>query len=204
MCLSARSMKLGIASVVLLFWPMVAAAAESAAEKAEQESLFSGDLGNVFWTVLIFAGLLIVLGAYAWRPMLDALNRREEFIRQTVENARKERSEAERTLAEYRGLMARSKQEAQALIDQGRKDAEELRQRLHQQAQAESEQIIQRARQEISLSKQSALQELKSVAADLSVNVAGKIIARSLSAADQQRLVDESLKQLIESGSGRS
>ncbi len=72
---------------------------------------------------------------------------------------------------------------------------------LHQQAQTEAEQIIARAKQEISLTKQAALQELQGVAADLSVEVAGKILRRDLSASDQQRLVEESLAQLVQSGS---
>jgi F-type H+-transporting ATPase subunit b len=165
----------------------------------EEPGLFTGDIGNVIWTVLIFVLLLMVLGKYAWRPLLDALNRREQFIRDTLDNARKERNEAERALAEYRGLIAKSKSEAQAIIDQGRKDAEVARQQLHQQAQSESEQMIARARQEISLTKQSALHELQNVAADLSVNVASKIIQRNLSVGDQQHLVEESLRQLANS-----
>lgn len=203
MGVSARSIKVLVAGAMLATWPAIAAAAEHVAE-GEQPGLFSGDLGNVFWTLLIFVGLLVVLGKYAWRPMLDALNRREQFIRQTLETAEKDRAEAERMMAEYRHMMARSKQEAQALIDQGRQDAETVRQRLHQQAQVESEQMIARARQEIQLAKQSALQDLQNVAADLSVNVASKIIQRNLSGADQQRLVEESLKQLVESGNGKA
>lgn len=169
----------------------------------EPPGLFTGDIGNVLWTGLIFLLLLVVLGKFAWRPMLDALNRREQFIRDTLDNARKERSQAERALAEYRELIAKSKAEAQSILDQGRKDAETARQRLHAQAQSEAEQMIQRARQDISLTKQSALQELQNVAADLSVNVASKIIQRNLTPGDQQRLVEESLKQLVQSGNGK-
>jgi F-type H+-transporting ATPase subunit b len=198
MGVSARSIRVLVAGAVLAIWPAIAAAAEHAAE-GEQPGLFSGDLGNVFWTVLIFVGLLVVLGKYAWRPMLDALNRREQFIRQTLDTARKDRAEAEQLMAEHRQVMARSKQEAQAIVDQGRQDAETVRQKLHQQAQTEAEQMISRARQEIELAKQTALQELQGVAADLSVNVASKLIQRNLSSDDQQRLVEESLKQLVQS-----
>ncbi len=162
----------------------------------EKPGLFSGDTGNIIWTAIIFAGLLLVLGKYAWRPMLDALNRREQFIRQTLETAQKDRAEAERMMAEYRQMIDKSKQEAQAIIEQGRQDAETARQRLHQQAQGEAGQMIGRAKQEIQLAKQSALQDLQNLAADLSVNVASKIIQRNVTAADQQRLVEESLKQL--------
>ncbi len=177
-------------------------AAQGAAEGHEQPSLFAGDLGNVIWTAVIFLILLIVLGKYTWRPMLDALGRREQFIRQTIEAARKDRAEAERMMAEYRQMMAKSKQEAQAIVDQGRQDAEAARQRLAQQAQQEAEQMIGRAKQEIQLAKQSALQDLQNVAADLSVNVASKILQRNLTAADQQRLVEESIKDLVKSNGG--
>ena len=205
---SARSIRAWAAGPVVALGCGIARAAEHAAEAAEhagdrgEQSLFAGDFGNVFWTVLIFVGLLFVLGKYAWRPMLEALNRREQFIRETVEGARRERAEAEKMLAEYRQMIARSRQEAQAIIDQGRQDAETMRQRLHEQARKESEQMIERARQEIALTKQSALQELQTVAADLSVDVARKIIQRNLSVSDQQRLVEESLKQLARGNGG--
>jgi F-type H+-transporting ATPase subunit b len=190
-----------MAAGLLLAMPAIAQAAEAAhgADGHEQPSLFAGDLGNVIWTIVIFLILLFILGRYTWRPMLDALNRREEFVRQTIESAQKDRAEAERIMAEYRQMMARSKQEAQAIIDQGKQDAEMARQRLHQQAQSEAEQMIDRAKQEIQLAKQSAMQDLQNVAADLSINVASKIIQRNVTATDQQRLVEESLKQLAES-----
>lgn len=178
------------------------AEAAEAAGGHEEPGLFTGDIGNVIWTVVIFLLLLAVLSKYAWRPMLDALQRREQFIRETLETARKEREEAARRLAEYQEMMARSKQEAQAILEQGRRDAEQVRQRLHQQAQSEADQMIGRAKQEITLAKQSALQDLQNVAADLSVNVASKIIQRNLSVPDQQRLVEESLKQLVKSNGG--
>jgi F-type H+-transporting ATPase subunit b len=202
MGVSARRIEAWIGAVLGMAWPGIAAAAESAGDQ-QQETLFSGDLGNVFWTGLIFVGLLVVLGKYAWRPMLDALNRREQFIRETIQTAQKDRAEAERLMAEYRQMMARSNQEAQAIIERGRQDAEVVRQQLHKQAQAEADQMIERARQEIGLTRQSALQDLQNLAADLSVEVAGKIIQRSLTDADQQRLVAESLKELAATDNGR-
>jgi F-type H+-transporting ATPase subunit b len=202
MGVSARRIEAWIGAVLGMAWPGIAAAAESAGDQ-QQETLFSGDLGNVFWTGLIFVGLLVVLGKYAWRPMLDALNRREQFIRETIQTAQKDRAEAERLMAEYRQMMARSNQEAQAIIERGRQDAEVVRQQLHKQAQAEADQMIERARQEIGLTRQSALQDLQNLAADLSVEVAGKIIQRSLTDADQERLVAESLKELAATGNGR-
>jgi F-type H+-transporting ATPase subunit b len=202
MGVSARRIEAWIGAVLGMAWPGIAAAAESAGDQ-QQETLFSGDLGNVFWTGLIFVGLLVVLGKYAWRPMLDALNRREQFIRETIQTAQKDRAEAERLMAEYRQMMARSNQEAQAIIERGRQDAEVVRQQLHKQAQAEADQMIERARQEIGLTRQSALQDLQNLAADLSVEVAGKIIQRSLTDADQERLVAESLKELAATDNGR-
>ncbi len=99
----ARWTKGPIGAALVMAWPAVAAAAEHGVEAAgsgQEPSLFSGDLGNVFWTGLIFVGLLVVLGKYAWRPMLDVLGRRERFIQETIEAARRERTEAERIIAE--------------------------------------------------------------------------------------------------------
>jgi len=206
MGIPARWTRGPIGAALVTAWPAVAAAAGHGTEAAggQEPSLFSGDLGNVFWTGLIFVGLLVVLGKYAWRPMLDALNRREQFIRETLEKVRNDRAETERLLTEYRGMMAKSKQEAQAILEQGRQDAELVRQQLRQKAQAEADQLIERARQEIGLARQAALQDLQNLAVDLSVEVAGRILRRGLTDADQQRLVVESLRHLTGAGDGRA
>jgi len=162
----------------------------------EQPSLFSGDIGNALWTTIIFLLLLLILKRYAWGPMLEALRRREQFIAETIESARKQREEAEHLLQQYREQLEKAQSEAQSIIEQSRRRAEEIRQRLHEQARVEAERMLREARQEIETAKENALRELYDAAADLAVGLAGKILKRELSAEDHRRLIEESLSEL--------
>ena len=66
-----------------------------------ESNLFAGDLGNAVWTVVIFLVVLVVLGKFAWGPLLSGLQEREQFIRESLEKAKEERDSSEARLAEY-------------------------------------------------------------------------------------------------------
>jgi len=186
-----------IAGGIVLAVPAMAAASEG-----EEPSLFAGDLGNILCTLIIFFLLLFILKRYAWGPMLEALRRREQFIEETIENARKQKAEADALLAKYQEQLDKSQQEARAIIEQARRDAEQVRQRLQAEARTEAEQMIERARQEIALARDAALRELQDVAADLAVGAASKILRREVSGDDHRRLIEQSLAELTGSNGG--
>src|SRR5580765_7647146 len=83
----------------------IALAAEEHAEAAggheASPSLFSGDLGNAIWTLVIFFLLLGVLGKFAWKPLLSVLQNREKFIQESLASAKHDREAAEARLKEY-------------------------------------------------------------------------------------------------------
>src|SRR5262245_27567766 len=112
----------------------VAVPAWAAEAEHESPSLFAGDLGNSFWTLLIFVLVLVVLGKYAWGPILNALQSREQFIREALEKAKREREEAEARLREYEERLAGARGEASAIVDEGRRDAEAVKRRVEEEA----------------------------------------------------------------------
>ena len=72
-----------------------------AAEGGEPGGVFAGDIGNALWTLVIFGGVVFVLGKFAWKPILKGLQDREAFIRTSLEEARSDREQAEARLREY-------------------------------------------------------------------------------------------------------
>jgi F-type H+-transporting ATPase subunit b len=162
---------------------------------------FSGDWGNVIFTLLVFLLLLGFLTKAAWKPLLNWQQERERVIRDTLDRARKEREEAERVLAEYKRQIDRAREEATAIVEEGRRDAETTRRRMQDEAKKESDEMVARARREIQLATDTALKDLYDRTADLAVNVAGNIIRKSLSAEDHRGLVQESLERM-RSGNG--
>ena len=184
---------LGMRTVVMLtgLW-----AAGSAAAAEEAASPFAGGLGNMIVTLIIFGIVVFVLGKYAWPVLLKTLAEREQAIRKALEEARHEREEAARLLEQYRKQLDEARQQATAIVEEGRRDAEVVRRRLHEQAQQEAEQILARARQEIELATEAAKRELFDRVADLAVMIAGRILGRELRPDDHRELVARSVEQI--------
>lgn len=175
---------------------MLLSVANGLAAEGGGNNLFAGDIGNVFWTLLIFVLVILVLGKFAWTPLLNGLQQRERFIRSSLEEAKRDREDAEARLREYEQRLAQAKTEASGIIDQARGEAESLRTRLEQQAREDSESMLDRAKREIEIAKQAAVKELYSTSAGLATELAGKILERELDAQDHDRLIQSSIREI--------
>lgn len=159
-------------------------------------SLFSGDIGNAIWTLVIFVVLLVVLGKFAWGPVLATLQKREQFIRESLDQAKRDREDAEKRLRELEEQLRRANDQAAEIIEHGRRDAEAVKARIHDQAHAEGEALIEAAKREIGIARDTAMKELYQVVADMATDVAGKVLRRSLTEDDQKRLIQASLEEI--------
>lgn len=168
-----------------------ALAAEGAGEA--QPSLLAGDIGNVFWTILIFVLVLVVLGKYAWGPILNTLQTRESFIHEALAKAKRDRDEAEARLKEYEERLAASRAEATAIVEEGRRDAEVVKRRIEAEAKREADKMVERARHEIQIATATATRNLYDLAAKLATDMAARVIGRELSAKDHERLIAEAI-----------
>ncbi len=163
-------------------------------------SPFSGDVGTALWTLVIFGIVLFVLGKYAWGPVLKVLQARETFVRDSLESAKKEREEAEARLKEYLDKLNNARAEAQAILDEGKRDAEATKRRILDEARQESEKIAARSRREIEIATETALKELYATSARLATHIASKVVGRELTSADHERLIAESIDELGSAG----
>jgi F-type H+-transporting ATPase subunit b len=180
---------------LLLMAPVMAAAAE--AEHGEGRSdLFSGDLGNSVWTILIFLLALAVLSKFAWGPLLGSLQAREGFIRESLEKARRDREEAEARLREYEARLAQARAEATAIVDEGRRDADAVKRKIEEDAKVESDKMIERAKREIQIATDTATKELYALSARLATDMAARVIRREINPQDHERLIAESIASI--------
>lgn len=166
-----------------------------AAEKAGEEApnLLAGDLGNSFWTLVIFMIVLVVLGKFAWGPLLSGLQSRENFIREALESAKRDREAAEARLKEYEQKLAASRAEATAIVEEGRRDAEVVKRRIEATAKEEADKTIERAKREIQIATDTATKELYTLSAKLATQLAAQVIGRELSPQDHQRLISQAI-----------
>lgn len=157
---------------------------------------FAGDIGNAIWTVVIFVLVLVVLGKFAWGPILKALQEREDFIHNSLEDARENREASEAKLKEYSDKLQTAREDASAIVEEGRRDAVVLKEKINADAKVEAEALIGRAKREISIATETAVKELYGLSAKIATDAAARIIRKELSPSDHERLVAESIAEL--------
>jgi F-type H+-transporting ATPase subunit b len=161
--------------------------------------MLSIEPGLLIWTIITFIVLLVVLRKVAWRPLLTALEQREDTIRNSLEEAQRARREAEHLLTENQRILAEATRESARIIEQGRIEAERLRTSITDQAQTEARRLTDDARREIIRERQLAIQELKATAADLALAAAGRLLSTTVTDAEHRRLVAEFIERFPES-----
>ncbi len=152
--------------------------------------------GLSIWTALTFLLLLVLLSKFAWGPIVKMLDERERTIREAIEQAKKERAEAERMMTEQKAALAAAQREAAALAQQSKLEVEALRADLTARARKEAEELVASARKQIQEEKSKAVAELKGQVADLAIDAARRLIKSSLDEKAQRALVEEYIAQL--------
>ena len=158
--------------------------------------LVQPDPGLFIWTILTFLVLVALLAKFAWRPLLKALESRAELIRKSLDDADKAKLELERLNQESAQILSKARVEAESIISRTRSDADRLREELKHKARAEAETIMRNAERQIQLKTAQAVEQIRHEAIDLSVTIASKLIQRNLTKEDNERLIDETLKQM--------
>ncbi len=171
-----------------------------AAEEAPL-SPFAGNLGNAVWTLGIFVIVVLVLGKFAWGPVLKLLQDREAFIHKSLSDAKRDRDEADARLRDYAAKLQTAQAEAVAIIEDARKDAERLRDELRQRARTEADTMIKNAERQIELQTSRAMQQIRQEAVDLSVTIASKLLQRNITREDNEKLISDALRQIESSSS---
>jgi F-type H+-transporting ATPase subunit b len=144
---------------------------------------------ELYVNLAAFAVLFVLLWKFAFPPITKMLDQRAENIRESLEKAEETRVEAERLLDEYKVQLAEARKEANNVIEQGRKVADTMKAEIVAKANEERESMLARAREEIQGEKRTAMAELQSQVADLSVAVAGRLIGATLSADEHKALI---------------
>jgi len=191
-----RSDAMGIA--ILLMWATAPVSVLAADEHGGGGDPVQVDLWQAGYTIVVFVLMVILLSRFAFKPILNSLKDREAFIRKSLADAEEASKKAERQLAEYTAKLDKARSEASAIVDEGRRDAEAVKKKLLEDASSESAAMIDRAKREIGIARDSALREIYDVSGTLATQVASRIVGRELSAADHERLIQESINELKE------
>ena len=154
------------------------------------------DPGLYVWTIITFLVLLVVFNKLAWQPLKRVLQTREDLIRKSLDDAHKAKQELERLHVESQKILTEARVSADKILSETRSDANRLRDELKQKAQSEAAGIVKNAERQIEMETARALQQIRTEAVDLSVALASKLLERNLTKEDNERLIEETFKQI--------
>jgi F-type H+-transporting ATPase subunit b len=181
---------------------LASASAQAADGATSSNLLIQPQFGTIFWTFVTFLILAFLLGKFAWKPLLAAVEARETGIRDAIADAKREREEAQRLVEEHRAMLTLARKERAEAVEAGRQDAERLKTEILEDARKQREQLMKHAQAQIDAGLRHARAELKGEAADLAILAAGRLLGKNLDDATQRRLVEDYLADLERLGSG--
>jgi len=158
--------------------------------------LVQPDPGLFIWTILTFVVLLALLAKFAWRPLLTALESRQDAIKKSLDDADKAKQELARLQQESAKILEQARVEADSILNRTRSDADRLREELKSKAKEEADSIVRNAEEQIQLRTRQALQQIRGEVADIAVTIASKLLERNLANEDNERLIGETLRQI--------
>lgn len=151
------------------------------------------DLGLLFWTALVFCILLFLLAKFAWKPILSAVNAREQKITEALELADKTRAEMQALQAENDKILKEARAERDNILKEAKEAANQMIEVAKSKSKSEADKIVENARYTINSEKTAALAELKTQVAVLSLEIAEKVIKSELASDDKQKALADKL-----------
>ncbi len=150
-------------------------------------------IGLFFWQTLLFVLLLLLLKKYAWKPMLTAVNDREEGIKNALDSAEKAKREMQNLQADNQKLLKEARAEREAMLKEAREIKNKMIEEAKDQAKEEASKLVAQAQASIQSEKKAAIAELKTQVANLSIEIAEKVVREELSNKDKQIKLVESM-----------
>jgi F-type H+-transporting ATPase subunit b len=177
-------------------------AATEGAEEPSGTDLILPAVEELIWGAVAFLAVFLILRKFAFPKLREVVEAREKQIQSDLEAAERERVEAENEKRQYQQQIADARSEANRIVEEARRQAEQVRKDLIAKAEREAEQITTRAQESIAAERASTIQELQTTIASMSIQLAEKVVGRSIDANAQKELVDSYIKEVASMSSG--
>ena len=165
------------------------------AEQKEGVAVIIPDMLETVPMLIAFIVLVIILWKFGWPMFESMLEKREKTIAEALMKSEEARIESERVLAEYQQQLSEARAQAAKIVADAKESAEALRADINKQAQEESAAMIEKARVAIEAEKQTAMNDLRNSVADLSVDVASRLVANDLSDDEHRKIIERYLNE---------
>jgi F-type H+-transporting ATPase subunit b len=171
-------------------------AVPTAAEEGGGSFLVSPGLGLMIWTLILFGVTMWVLSKFAFPRIQEALDRRANAIKESIDAADRQRQEADQLLHEYRERLAEAREQAEDIVARAQRASEAAVSEATADGRARREELVAAARKDIEAETRRSLEKIRQEVADLTVLATEKLTRKSLDAEDQKRLVEEALSEV--------
>ena len=152
--------------------------------------------GLMIWTIVCFLMVLFVLSKFAFGPIQKMIDDRRQRIEQAIAEADNARAEARNLVEEHRKLIGQAKSESEEILAEARRIADAQRERVREETEEDRQRRLEETRRQIDQATTQALGQIRDEVGKLSLIAAEKITKKSLTEADQQRLIDEALSEI--------
>ena len=150
-------------------------------------------LGLFFWQTVLFIALILLLKKFAWKPILDSVNEREEGIKNALDSAEKAKLEMQNLQADNQKLLKEAREERESMLKEARDIKNKMIDDAKGEAQTQANKMIAQAQAAIESEKKAAIADLKTQVANLSIEIAEKVVREELSNKDKQIKLVESM-----------
>ncbi|MCL4157291.1 UNVERIFIED_CONTAM: hypothetical protein GTU68_066516 [Idotea baltica] len=159
--------------------------------------LITPAFGLIFWQTIIFLIVLFILGRFAWKPILGALQTREDSIDEALKSAEKAKEEMASLKADNEKLLVEAKLERDKMLKAATKIAQEIKDQAKEDALLIGDKMIEDAKSSIESEKNNALKQIKDQVAELSLQITEKLLKKNLSSdKSQQELIQSYIKEI--------
>lgn len=167
------------------------------------DALLNPDKGLIIWSVMSFLILVGLLKAFAWGPLLGAIDEREAKMREEREKAEAARKDAERIQKELEARLASAADEAKGIVAKAGQEGEALRSRLKADAEAEAKALLDKTRAQLDEDKRRIVSDLRKEVAELSLAAAERLVKKSVDQNTQKTVLDQFFSELA-AGKGKN
>lgn len=160
-------------------------------------SLTTPAIGTLVWSVLIFGLFFLILTKFAWKPILSAVKARDEMIKESLESAERAKLEMLKLQSDNEAILRKAREEREIILKEAREVRDKLISEAKGKATEEAEKLIEKARTGIEGEKRKALSEIREQVANLSVEIASKLLREKLKqTGEQDKMIDNYLKEI--------
>lgn len=154
------------------------------------------DAGLFFWALATFAGLMLLLSRFAFKPLREMLQRREQTIRDAIQQAENTRADAQQLLEQQQASMAEARKQAREAIEEGHRIVADIKSEAAEAGKQQTEALLERARTEIENETRKSMDDLKGTVAALAVRISRQIIRENLDEKRHDELADQFIERL--------